>query len=281
MTMPGWDLHTHSTDSDGTTTVEDNVVRAVQLGLDGIAVTDHDTMAGVDRAEAAAAGTGLAIVAGTEFSAELDGVSVHVLGFWTDSQDPALADEMDRLRNERRRRAQQIVEKFNGLGIAVSFERVEELAGNAPIGRPHVAAAVVEVGAAASTREVFDRFLADGGPANVPKHAVHPVRAVELLQDAGGVAVLAHPGLFGSRTGDVMPDAVIEDMAAAGMTGIEADHPDHSDAQRRRYRDMAAALDLVVTAGSDYHGSTKEQALGAATVATAVVEALRARRNRS
>ncbi len=277
--MPGWDLHTHSTESDGTTSVEDNVARAIELGLEGMAVTDHDTMAGVARAEAAARSTGLTIVPGTEFSAELDGVSVHVMGYWTDPQDHDLADEMDRLRNERRRRAQEIVAKFNDLGIEVAFARVEELAGNAPIGRPHIAAAVVEVGAAESTREVFDRFLADGGPANVPKHAVHPVRAVELLRAAGGVAVLAHPGLFGSRTGDTMPDEVVEAMAAAGMVGIEADHPDHTDAQRRHYRDMATRLDLVVTAGSDYHGSAKEQDLAAATVDADVVAALRSRRD--
>jgi predicted metal-dependent phosphoesterase TrpH len=218
------------------------------------------------------------IVPGTEFSAELDGSSVHVMGYWTDPEDAALAHELDRLRNERFHRAEQIVGKFRDLGIDVSFERVRELAGNAPIGRPHIAAAVVEVGGAATTQEVFDHWLADGGPANVPKHAVHPVRAVELLVGAGGVAVLAHPGLFGSRTGEAMPDEVVEAMVAAGMAGIEADHPDHTPEQRHHYRAMAAALDLVVTAGSDYHGDAKEQDLGDAVVPTAVVEALRARR---
>lgn len=276
--MAGWDLHTHSTDSDGTTTVEDNVARAIQRGLDGIAITDHDTMAGVDRARGAAKGTGLGIIPATEFSAELDGSSVHVLGYWTDPADTDLAEEMDRLRNERFRRAQQIVGKFNGLGIEVAFSRVQELAGNAPIGRPHIAAAVVEAGGATTTQDVFDHFLADGGPANVPKHAVHPVRAVELLVAAGGVAVLAHPGLFGSRTGEAMPDEVVESMVAAGMAGIEADHPDHSEAQRRHYNDLATPLGLVVTAGSDYHGEAKDQDLGDAVVAAAVVEELQARR---
>lgn len=277
--MPGWDLHTHSTDSDGTTTVEDNVARARELGLDGIAVTDHDTMAGVERARAAAAGTGVGIIPGTEFSAELDGSSVHVMGYWTDPDDAALVDEMDRLRNERFRRAELIVGRFRDLGIDVSFARVRELAGSAPIGRPHIAAAVVEVGGAATTQDVFDHYLADGGPANVPKHAVHPVRAVELLVAAGGVAALAHPGLFGSRSGEAMPDEVVEAMVAAGMAGIEADHPDHTPDQRRHYRDMAMALGLVVTAGSDYHGDAKEQDLGDAVVTTAVVEELRARRS--
>lgn len=234
-------------------------------------------MAAVDDAMAAA-GDDLEVIPGTEFSAELDATSVHVLGLWTDPADPALADEMDRLRNERFRRAGEIVARFNALGIDISMDRVQDLAGAAPIGRPHIARAVVETGVVATTREVFDRYLADGGPANVPKHAVHPVRAVELLVGAGGVAVLAHPGLFGSRSGETMDDAVIEAMVAAGMAGIEADHPDHTDGQRRRYRDLATALGLVVTAGSDYHGAAKSQDLGDATCDRDAVEALRARR---
>ncbi len=272
--MPGYDLHTHSTASDGTTSVTDNVAHARALGLDGIAVTDHDTMAAVDEARAAT-GDDLEIIPGTEFSAELAASSVHVLGYWTDPRDRALAAEMDRLRNERLRRAQDIVAKFHGLDVPVSMDRVLELAGGAPVGRPHIAQAVVETGAVATTQEVFDDYLADGGPANVAKHAVHPVRAVELLIGAGGVAVLAHPGLFGSRTGEVMDDEVIEAMAAAGMVGIEADHPDHTDEQRRTYNDLAVALGLVVTAGSDYHGDAKEQDLGDATSPAAAVEALR------
>lgn len=275
--MPGYDLHTHSTASDGTTSVVDNVARARALGLDGIAVTDHDTMAAVDEARTAA-GDDLEIVPGTEFSAELDATSVHVLGYWTDPADDALAAEMDRLRNERLRRAEDIVAKFHGLDVPVSMDRVLELAGGAPVGRPHIAKAVVETGVVATTQAVFDDYLADGGPANVPKHAVHPVRAVELLIGAGGVAVLAHPGLFGSRTGEVMDDAVIEAMAAAGMAGIEADHPDHTDEQRRTYNDLANGLGLVVTAGSDYHGEAKDQDLGDATSPAAAVEALRERR---
>ena len=270
--MSGHDLHTHSTASDGTTSVQANVALARRLGLAGIAVTDHDTMAAVDEA-VLAAGDDLEVIPGTEFSAELDGVSVHVLGYWTDPRDAALADEMDRLRHERERRAVAIVARFHDLDVPVSMARVRELAGAAPIGRPHIATAV-----AATTREVFDRFLADGGPANVPKHAVDPVTAVRLLVGAGGVAVLAHPGLFGSRTGETMDDAVVEEMAAAGLGGIEADHPDHTPEQRDRYRDLASGLGLVVTSGSDYHGDGKHQQLGDATCSAETVQRLRARR---
>jgi len=272
-------MHTHTVHSDGTTTVEQNVRDAVALDLEGLAVTDHDTTSPFDEAHAAADGTGLEIVPGVEFSAELDGASVHVLGFWVADDDPDLQTEMDRLRNERFRRAEQIVEKFNVLGIEVTFTRVQELAGDAPIGRPHIARAVIETGAVQDIQEVFDRYLADGGPAYVPKYAVDPVRAVQLLSGAGGVAVVAHPGLFGSRQQDEpgLPSMTVEAMVAAGMAGIEADHPDHSDANRTHYRDLARAHGLVVTAGSDYHGEAKENRLGSATTDRRTVEQLRER----
>lgn len=276
--MPGFDLHTHSNLSDGTTSIEENVADALRLGLEGLAVTDHDTTDGCAAAAAAADGTSLVIVPGTEFSAELDGWSVHVLGYWIAADDPALTTELARLRDERTDRARRIVERFNELGIDITFDRVRQIAGAAPIGRPHVAQAVVESGAAVSTREVFDRFLADGGPAYVEKHAVHPVRAVELLVGAGGVAVLAHPGLYGARDGvGGITDAVIEELAEVGLAGIEADHPDHDEDQREHYRALARALGLVVTAGSDYHGEAKTNRLGSATTARHDVEALRSR----
>lgn len=280
--MGGYDLHTHTVMSDGTTTIEENVRAALALGLEGLGVTDHDTTEPFVRARAAAEGTDLDLVLGTEFSAEHEGSSVHVLGYWVDPDDRPLQDEMDRLRNERFRRAQQIVEKFHGLGIEVSFARVQELAGEAPIGRPHIAKAVVETGEVGDMQEVFDRYLADGGPAYVPKYAVDPVAAVRLIRAAGGVAVVAHPGLYSARARADgtrgMEDVVIEAMAAAGMAGIEADHPAHTEEEKAAFRDLAAALGLLVTAGSDFHGEAKDLALGEATTSREVVEQLRARR---
>jgi 3',5'-nucleoside bisphosphate phosphatase len=276
MPLGGYDLHTHTTFSDGTTTPEENVRAAVTLGLEGLGVTDHDTTEPFERARAAADGTDLELVLGTEFSAELDGRSVHVLGYWVDPGYAPLADELDRLRHEREHRARAIVARFHDLGVEVAYARVAELAGDAPIGRPHIARAVVETGAAADVREVFDTWLADGGPAYVEKHAVAPRRAVELLVASGGVTVLAHPGLYGSRDGDGGLDAdVIEGLAAVGLAGIEADHPDHTPEQAARYRDLAEALRLEVTAGSDYHGAARDNALGCATTPRAVVERLR------
>ena len=280
--MGGYDLHSHTVMSDGTTTIEDNVRVAVELGLDGLGVTDHDTTEPFVRAVAAAEGTDLDVVLGTEFSAEHEGSSVHVLGYWVDPAHQPLQDEMDRLRNERHRRAEQIVGKFHGLGIDVAFARVQELAGEAPIGRPHIAKAVLETGAVADMQEVFDRYLADGGPAYVPKYAVDPVAAVELIRAAGGVAVLAHPALYSARqradgTRGIESE-VVEAMAGAGMVGIEADHPAHEPEERQRYRDLAVGLGLVVTAGSDFHGEAKDLALGEATTPRDVVEVLRSSR---
>lgn len=275
--MPGYDLHTHTIFSDGTTTPEHNVERALQLGLEGLGATDHDTTEHFERTLAAAEGTGLEIVPGTEFSAEHHGSSVHVLGYWIDAADEPLQQEMDRLRNERGRRAARIVARLDDLGVSVTMGRVREIAGQAPIARPHIATAVVETGAVADAQEAFDTLLRDGGPAYVPKHAVDPLRAVELLRAAGGVAVLAHPGLYG-RDDQGIAAEIVEEMRAAGLAGIEADHPDHDEDARRRYRDLARALDLVVTAGSDFHGERKTLELGQATTPREAVEELRTRR---
>jgi 3',5'-nucleoside bisphosphate phosphatase len=274
--VPGYDMHTHTTASDGTTEVEDNVAIAVALGLDGLAITDHDTVAAWERGFTAA-GSDLDIVPGAEMSAELDGFSVHVLGYWFDPDHPELAVELERLRTERDRRAEETVERLVALGIAITIERVREIAAGAPIGRPHIASAVVEAGAAVDVREVFDRWLHDGGPAYVPKYAVDPASCVRLVVEAGGAAVLAHPGLYGGPETPAIGARTVEAMVAAGLAGIEADHPDHDDAQRDTYRDLARVLGLVVTGGSDFHGDRKQLDLGAVTTPREAVEELRAR----
>jgi len=276
---PLYDLHTHSVCSDGHDTPEHLVELAAAAGLAGFALTDHDTTDGVARAMVAGEERGLEVVAGTEFSAELDGTSVHVLSFWHDPTEPELAAELARLRDERTDRARRIVGRFQQLGIEVRFERIIEIAAGAPVGRPHIAQAVVEVGACADEREVFDRFLADGGPAAVPKHAVHPVRAVELLRAAGGVAVLAHPALFGARDGaQELPETVLAAMVEAGLAGVEADHPDHPRPAADRWRSLAQRYGLLVTAGSDHHGGERPSRLGVASTDRTTLERLRSLR---
>lgn len=274
-----FDLHTHSVCSDGHHSPSEVVAMAHAAGLAGVALTDHDTGAGIAEARSAGERLGVEVVPGIEFSAEVDGRSVHVLGYWVDHDEPVLAAELMRLRDARADRARRMVERFNALGIGITYERVVEIADGAPVARPHLAQAVVETGACADEREVFDRYLADGGPADAPKHAVDPVRAVELLRGAGGVVVLAHPALFGARDGArEVPIPVVEGMVAAGLAGVEARHPAHDAATVARWTAIAARFGLVVTAGSDHHGGERDVPVGAAVTGRAEVERLRSLR---
>jgi predicted metal-dependent phosphoesterase TrpH len=251
--MPAVDLHTHTNRSDGTFEPAELIRLAAERGLDAVAVTDHDTTDGLREAEAGGDEHGVEVVPGVEFSAEHLGASVHVLCYWMDASHEAFQAELSRLRDDRFRRGELMVDKLQALGFDVSFERVREIAKGGNIVRPHVAQAMVEAGIVASEEEAFERWIADGRPAHVPKHALDPVDAVALIRQAGGLCVLAHPGMWGDQT--AVPDELIEAMAGAGMAGLEVDHTDHSPEQRERYRAMAAALGLVATGGSDCHGT--------------------------
>jgi predicted metal-dependent phosphoesterase TrpH len=261
--MPGYDLHTHTSRSDGTNTPAENVALAIERGLDGLGVTDHDTTDGLEESFDAAAGSDLEIVPGLEFSAEYDGASLHVLAYWIDPAYPGLREELRRLTDTRFRRGEMMIEKLQALGYDISFDRVRELAGDDLIARPHVAQAMVEAGIVATEREAFERFISDDGPAYVPKHALHPMQALALIREAGGVCVLAHPGMWKS-VGSV-PDELIERMASGGMVGLEVDHPDHGAEQRARYRALAGRLDLVATGASDCHGARYGYRMGSET----------------
>jgi predicted metal-dependent phosphoesterase TrpH len=270
--MSGIDLHTHSTASDGTNTITENVALALERGLAGIAITDHDTTAGYGEAAGAAAGAGLLIVPGIEFSAEYDGASLHVLAYWVDPADPALVEELRRLTDTRFRRGELMVEKLQALGYDISFERVHAIAGDDLIARPHIAQAMVEAGIVPTEKEAFDRFISDDGVAYVPKHALDPMDALRLIGAAGGVCVLAHPAMW--KNNGAVPDDLIEGMAAAGMGGLEVDHPDHDEVQRAHYRALAARLDLVPTGASDCHGARYGYRLGCETTPVELVDEL-------
>jgi 3',5'-nucleoside bisphosphate phosphatase len=269
------DLHTHSTESDGTNSIAENVRLAAERGLDGIAVTDHDTTAGYDEAAAAAEQAGIEWIPGIEFSAEHDGASLHVLAYWADPADPALLEELRKLTDTRFRRGELMVENLRSLGYEISFDRVREIAGDAVIARPHIAQAMVEAGIVATEKEAFDRFISDGGIAYVPKHALAPLDALVLIREAGGVCVLAHPAMW--KGNGAVPDALIEEMAAAGMGGLEVDHPDQDPELRAHYRAMAERLDLVPTGGSDCHGARYDYRLGGESTPGELVDELRRR----
>ncbi|MPZ71841.1 MAG: PHP domain-containing protein [Nitriliruptorales bacterium] len=270
--VAGIDLHTHSRCSDGTTTPTQTVVLAAQAGLAGLALTDHDTMQGWAEAAGAAARLGIRFVPGIELSTELCGRSVHVLGYYVDPTYPPLVAECDRLRNERLRRAEVMLDKLRDLGIDIPLANVLRRAGGAPIGRPHVAAELVDAGRVPDLDTAFDEYLGDGAVAYVPKHALAPEDGAALIAAAGGVAVLAHPGV---STRDAAVDlALLDRLVAAGLRGVEADHAAHDDDARWFWRRAAAERDLRVTGGSDFHGTRKDTGIGAAVTDPAVVDAL-------
>jgi predicted metal-dependent phosphoesterase TrpH len=274
--MPhAYDLHTHTVHSDGTTTPEDNVSLAKEIGLAGLALTDHDTVSGWTRMREACARHGLVFIPGIELSTERDGRSVHLLGYWVDPEDAALADECDRLRNERSRRAEDICARLDALGVGVDVARVRELAGSAPIGRPHIASAMIQAGHVPDIQSAFDDFLADDGPAYVPKYAVDPVRGLRLLTAAGGVVVLAHPGVSEDGGGPVTPE-LLDELAEAGLAGVEVDHPAHEPDVVERWRRLAGACGLLVTGASDFHGARKDLTIGERTTTADTLELLQA-----
>ena len=273
--MGGIDLHTHTNHSDGTFAPSELVKLASERGLDVIAITDHDTTDGIEEASATGLELGIHVVPGVELSAEHRGTSVHVLCYWMDPENDELLAELTRLRSERFLRGEAMVGKLRSLGFPITFERVRHIAGTGNIVRPHVAQALVEAGVVATEEEAFDRLIGDYGPAYVPKHALDPLEALALVRRAGGACVLAHPGMWSDE--EPVPEDLIEAMAEAGMAGLEADHSDHTPEQREHYRGLAKRLGLVITGGSDCHGTRYDPVrLGSVTTDPAQFRALRA-----
>jgi len=255
------DLHVHSNASDGTDDPAEVVRRARAAGLDVMALTDHDTQAGVPSA-LSAAGDDLTLVPGLELSCLLDGRSVHLLGYLFDPDDAELRAETAQIRDDRTYRAKAMVAKARELGADVSWDQVAAIADGAVIGRPHIARALAAAGAVQTPADAFTAdWIADGGRAYVDRYAVDLARGVSLVRAAGGVTVLAHP----RSPGYEIPDEVIAALAHAGLCGIEVFHPDHDLKERARLSDLAKSLGLITTGGSDDHGSFNNHGLGVET----------------
>ena len=247
------DLHSHSDVSDGTEPPAAVISRAAQAGLDVVALTDHDTVAG-HREAAAALPAGLTLLPGAELSCRLDGHSVHLLAYLFDPDADELAGELAEIRESRLFRARAMVSKLADLGVPVSWEQVSEIAGGGVVGRPHIARAMIDAGVVDRIEAAFTpEWIGPGGRAYVSRYALDPARAIALVRAAGGVTVLAHP--LGDGRGWQMPPDVIADLAAAGLTGIEVNHPQHGPAQRERLTELATALHLIASGGSDDHGA--------------------------
>ncbi len=251
------DLHTHSAVSDGTDTPAELVTKAAVRGLDVVALTDHDTYAGLDAAAAAAAESGVQLVRGMELSCDLGGRSVHLLAYGTDEQDTALDAEIRRVQEGRSNRLLPVLRKLAELGVPVTEAEVLAEVGDSPsVGRPHIADALVAAGHVRDRQEAFDRFLGDRGPAHVHRYAISLERGIDLVHGAGGVAVIAHP--WGRGRADLLPpDRLAALVAEHGLDGIEVDHQDHDADTRARLRVVGARLGVIMTGSSDYHGAGK------------------------
>ncbi|AVT30114.1 phosphatase [Plantactinospora sp. BC1] len=259
------DLHAHSTASDGTCTPEELVRAARATGLDVLAITDHDTTGGWDRA-AAARPPGLTLVRGAELSCRWYGtepsIPLHLLGYLFDPESPELVAELTRVRAAREVRGERIVELLRADGIDVDWAEIRDAAGGGTVGRPHIAQALIRAGLVATTAEAFAPHWL-GERYRLPKDDIDVFRAVRLIRQAGGVPVMAHPRA--TRRGRIVPDSLIVELAAAGLAGLEAEHEDHSPAERDAVRALAAELGLLVTGSSDFHGAHKSVRLGAYT----------------
>ena len=270
------DLHSHSTASDGTDPPAEVVRRAGEAGLDILALTDHDTLAGHAAARRALP-PGLALVTGMELSCRLDGHSVHMLAYGlAKAAGSELAAECAAIVAARRSRARHMVDRLRDLGVGITWAQVEALADGGVVGRPHVARAMVAAGAISRPEQAFTpEWIGAGGRAYVSRYALDPVRAITLIAEAGGAAVLAHPGAV--TRGWQRPDETIAALAGAGLAGLEVWHPDHDQAQRSRLGALATRLDLVPTGGSDDHGSLTGHRLGSQTCPPVSYERLVAR----
>jgi hypothetical protein len=248
------DLHLHTNFSDGTYSPEELVAQAVRHGLAAMALTDHDTVEGCARAESACQAAGIEFVSGAELTAEQSGNELHILGYFLDTQHPRFLSEIARCQVVRRDRIHEIVARLNQLQVPLEADAVFALANCRSPGRPHVARALVNAGLCASLDEAFERFLKKNRPAWVPKMKIPAGAAIELIHEARGLAVMAHPGL--NRADELIPKLV-----EAGLDGIECFHPKHPPVTTEHYLRLAGRFHLLVTGGSDCHGLSKGKPL--------------------
>jgi predicted metal-dependent phosphoesterase TrpH len=250
------DLHTHTTASDGLLTPTALVREAAALCITTLAVTDHDTTNGLAEARAAAGTAGIELIPGVELNTDVPGGEVHVLGYFVDFERADFQAELSRLRAGRLNRAQTMVEKLQGLGVDVTWERVQAIAGDAAVGRPHVAQALVDAGAVAAIGEAFDRYIGREGP-YVERLKLSPAEATAIIAAAGGVPVMAHPLPKGASEG-LSPlldlDAMLPEMIEAGLKGLEAYYTGYTMRDTEFVMQVARRYGLIVTGGSDFHG---------------------------
>jgi predicted metal-dependent phosphoesterase TrpH len=272
-----YDLHVHSTVSDGSSTPAELAVIAAEAGLAGFALTDHDTLGGLDEAAEACACAGVELIPGVELTtyARRDGrmVEVHMLGLYVEPESPVLQESLVEFREMRVRRVERISQRLREMGVDLGTSGVMRHSPTGSVGRVHVAQELVRLGVCRDQQDAFDRFIGYGRPAYVPKKQIRPAEGVEIIRAAGGCAVFAHPGVTDDS------DSLIEELSGRGLAGVEVHYPMHSAEQERHYMDLTRRLTLVVTGGSDFHGSPKPGIrIGMEAVSGVEVKALAERR---
>ena len=249
------DLHVHTTASDGTMSPKEVVSLATMLGLKAIALTDHDTMAGIQEAGEAAELMGISVVPGIEISSEYQGKEVHVLGYFLDPEAQKLKDYIRWVGQSRKTRNEKILEKLQKKGYDITLEQLEEKFPGATLGRPHIAQRLVELGAVSSVKEAFRRYLDTGRSCYVPRRYISFADGVKLIRDCGGVAVLAHPLQYGYGKAEL--EALVKTAAAAKVTGMEILYTGYTQGDIQKLYDLAEKYTLLPTGGSDFHGENK------------------------
>lgn len=267
------DLHVHTSCSDGTLTPGELVEEALKRKLAAVAIVDHDTTEGIPEAMAAASGTGLEVIPGIELTAQHENQEVHLLGYFLDPLNSELRKKLEAVRINRIERVYQIVENLKGLGINLNPETVFSISGKATVGRMHIARALVKEKLVGSLQEAFARYIGDRSPAYVLGFRLSVPEAIKLIQGAKGVAVLAHPYLLHN-------DELITEFSGYGLQGIEVYYPEHSQSMINFYLDLSRRLNLLVTGGTDFHGSAKpDLKLGMIKLPLEFVEKLRQAKN--
>ncbi len=244
--MPGFDMHIHTKASDGLLDIAQIVSKAKEKDLDGIAITDHDTIAALDEAAKIKEETHFPIIPGIELSAEWGNFNVHILGYWIDWKKSFLAERLDILQQARRERCYHIVELLEKHDMPLDADKIIAVSGSS-IGRPHIAAAMLEKGYVKSSKESFSKWIGRGMPAYVPRLKLSPFEAIEMIREANGVAVLAHPGVG-------VPEKLIPELVIEGLSGIEVHHPDHNYQAETKFYQIARHYCLAALGGSDFHG---------------------------
>ncbi len=249
------DLHLHTTHSDGSLSPADVLALAGKAGVTALAITDHDIVDGVPEAIEAGARLGIEVIPGVEISSRYGDGELHILGYFLDWKDAELNRRLANLRHSRHDRNPRIIEKLNELGLAVTYEEVRALAGTESVGRPHIARVLMNKGYVASVKEAFDRYLAEGAAAYVPRTLPAPAEAIAWIRAAHGVAVLAHPTWIKESAEGLY--RLCDMLKGEGLGGIEVYYSTHTAQQTAEYLNIARRLDLLVTGGSDFHGVTK------------------------